>query len=173
MVPVRDDGHAAEDLNSFLQSHRILAVDRRWVDQGNDSFWAICVDCHVGGETSLTNRRRARGKDYKEILSPEDFSPFAALRELRKELAGQEGIPVYTIFTNEQLTQIVQTKARSKSDLKKIEVVGVARRRSASLSRFIDQIQRRAESTSCQFPTMAEDTGAATLLTRNHKPCCP
>ena len=43
-VPARDDGTAAEELNSFLQSHRILAVDRRWVDQGVDSFWAICVD---------------------------------------------------------------------------------------------------------------------------------
>jgi hypothetical protein len=38
-VPVRDDGNAADELNSFLHSHRILAIDRRWVDQGNDSFW--------------------------------------------------------------------------------------------------------------------------------------
>ena len=109
-VPVRDDGNAAEELNSFLLSHRILAVDRRWVDQGTDSFWAICIDYLVGPGSSSprSSSSKPRGKDYKEILSPEDFSQFAVLRELRKELAQQEGVPVYTIFTNEQLAQIVQ-----------------------------------------------------------------
>ena len=28
----------------FLRSHRVLAVDRRWVEQGSESFWSFCVD---------------------------------------------------------------------------------------------------------------------------------
>jgi hypothetical protein len=93
--PVRDDGNAADELNSFLHSHRILAIDRRWVNQGNDSFWAICVDYHAGGDSSSKSGKRSRDKDYKEILNPEDFGQFAVLRDLLKELAQQESVPVH------------------------------------------------------------------------------
>ena len=85
-VPAREDGTAAEELNSFLQSHRILAVDRRWVDQGVDSFWAICVDYHLGGAGESSCKKKVRGEDYKEILSPEDFSQFALLYRLLQRL---------------------------------------------------------------------------------------
>ena len=44
VIPIRDDGAAADALNAFLRGCRVLAVDRRWVDQGADSFWSICVD---------------------------------------------------------------------------------------------------------------------------------
>ena len=36
-------------------------------------------------------------------------------------------MPVYTIFTNEQLAQMVKTRASSKGDLEKIAGVGDAR----------------------------------------------
>ena len=127
VISVRDDGSSAEELNSFLQSHRVLSVDRKWVDQGLDSFWSICVDYHVGGTDGGSRSKRSRSKDYKDILSPEDFSHYAVLRELRKELAEKEGVPVYTIFTNEQLAQIVQAKPLSKTELKSIEGIGDAR----------------------------------------------
>ena len=41
--------------------------------------------------------------------------------------AEKEGVPVYTIFTNEQLAQMVQKKVNSKVGLKEIEGVGDAR----------------------------------------------
>lgn len=44
LIPVRDCGSAEAELNAFLANHRVLAVDRRWVDQGADSYWALCVD---------------------------------------------------------------------------------------------------------------------------------
>jgi hypothetical protein len=37
-VPIRDPVAAQQELNSFLQAHKVLSVDRRWVDQGPDSF---------------------------------------------------------------------------------------------------------------------------------------
>jgi hypothetical protein len=36
-VSVRDSGVAAEELNRFLRGHRVVSVDRRWVDLGTDS----------------------------------------------------------------------------------------------------------------------------------------
>ena len=117
------------EVNGFLRSHRILAVDRRWVDQGSDSFWSFCVDYWDGSSPIAGDGRgaKARGKDYKEILSPEDFAVFAKLRDLRKEIAQAEAVPVYTIFTNEQLAKMVETKSQTIADLQNIEGVGDAR----------------------------------------------
>ena len=46
---------------------------------------------------------------------------------MRKEIAQAEGVPVYTIFTNEQLAQMVQSRATTKAALEKIAGVGDAR----------------------------------------------
>jgi len=127
-IPIQDSGNAEAELNAFLCSHKILAVDRRWVDQGSASFWAIRVDYLEAPTTSGGSRGARRGKvDYKEVLSAEEFSLFAKLRDLRKEIAQAEAVPVYTIFTNEQLAHMVQAGASTKADLEKIAGVGDAR----------------------------------------------
>ena len=76
LIPVRDAGSAASELNAFLRNHRVLAVDRRWVDQGADSYWSFCVDyLELTSGTIVSGRvPKGRGKDYREILSPEDFA---------------------------------------------------------------------------------------------------
>jgi len=119
-VPVRDDGTAAAGLNGFLRSHKVLTVDRRWVDQGAESFWSFCVDYleSAGGSSSEGKNGPVRGKvDYRDELSPEDFAVFARLCQLRKEIAQSEAVPAYTVFTNEQLTQMVQSRATTRAAL--------------------------------------------------------
>ena len=44
ILPVRDPGAAETELNGFLASHRVLSVDRRFVEEGERSFWSFCVD---------------------------------------------------------------------------------------------------------------------------------
>ena len=65
--------------------------------------------------------------DYRDLLSPEDFAVYAKLRDLRKEIAQRETVPVYTVFTNAQLAQMVQRRVTSRADLAEIEGVGEAR----------------------------------------------
>jgi superfamily II DNA helicase RecQ len=133
VVPVRDEGSATTELNGFLRSRRVLSVDRRWVEQGSESFWSFCVDYlesggGAGGGASPGRNGTNRGKvDYREVLKPEDFAVFARLRQARKEIAQAEAVPVYTIFTNEQLAQMVQSRATTKAALEKIAGVGDAR----------------------------------------------
>ena len=62
--------------------------------------------------------------DYKEILSEPDFAIFAKLRDVRKAIAQSEAVPVYTIFTNEQLAQMVTSKATTRAALAKIDGLG-------------------------------------------------
>jgi superfamily II DNA helicase RecQ len=132
VIPIRDEGSVTAELNGFLRSHRVLAVDRRWVDAGSESFWSFCVDYleHSGGKSGppIVRNGAGRGKvDYREVLSPEDFAVFARLRQARKDIAQADAVPVYTVFTNEQLAQMVQARAATKSALEKIAGVGDAR----------------------------------------------
>ena len=114
-VPIQNSEAAEAELNGFLGSHKILSVDRRWVDQGSASFWSFCVDYLDSAGAGAPGQPRGRGKiDYREVLSPEDFAVFAKLRDLRKEIGQAEAVPVYTIFTNEQLAQMVQKRTRTK-----------------------------------------------------------
>ncbi len=120
---------AQEELNGFLRSHRVLAVDRYFVDQGTNSFWSVCVD-YLEGATGSERHNGRGGKpkvDYREVLSAEDFAVFAQLRQWRKEAATAEGVPVYMVFTNEQLAHMVRQRVATKTDLAKIDGVGDAR----------------------------------------------
>lgn len=129
-IPARDDGRAEADLNGFLRSHTVLAVEQRWVEQGVNSFWRFCVD-YVDSAAATPNASRAtntKGKvDYREVLSPEDFAVYAQLRELREQLAKRDSVPLYTVFTNEHLAQMVRTRATTQAALERIPGVASGR----------------------------------------------
>jgi len=112
LVPVRDGSVAGEELNRFLRGHRVLSVDRRWVDLGTDSYWSFCVDYLEAGPASGPQSRasvESRGRvDYRDVLTPEQFAAFVRLRTLRQAISKEDGVPVYVIFTNEQLAAMVQ-----------------------------------------------------------------
>lgn len=61
------------------------------------------------------------------MLSPDQFTQYVKLRDVRSEIAQKEAIPVYTIFTNEQLAAMVTAQVSTKEDLKSIPGVGEAR----------------------------------------------
>ena len=127
LIPIQDIHAATAELNSFLSSHKILTIDRNWVDLGSNSYWALCVNYLQGGNSAVPTRSNNVNRsriDYKEVLTPIEFDVFSLLRELRKELAQKEAVPVYALFTNEQLAQIVQQRCQSKADFARIDGIG-------------------------------------------------
>lgn len=128
-MPARGDAGIQEELNVFLRSHRVLTVHREFVPQGENSFWALAVETMQGAAPSGSGQSRG-GKnrvDYKEVLSPENFALFAKLRDWRKAVAEQEGIPVYAVLTNEQLAAIATGHPASIAQLQQIERFGEAK----------------------------------------------
>ena len=130
-VPARDPAAETEILNRFLAERRIVAVDRQFVADGGNSFWAFSVVYRDGASasdpTGAPGRPEKAKIDYREVFDERDFAAFVALRTLRKELAEAEGVPAYALFTNEQLAAMVRTKARTIADLAAIEGVGKSR----------------------------------------------
>lgn len=130
-ILARDPAAETEVLNRFLAERRIVAVDRQFVADGGNSFWAFSVAYRDGASasdpTGAPGRPEKAKIDYREVFDERDFATFAALRTLRKELAEAEGVPAYALFTNEQLAAMVRGKARTVADLAAIEGVGKSR----------------------------------------------
>jgi len=124
-----DPSAAEADLNAFLRGHRVMKVRQQFVEAGEDSFWSFCVE-YVEARTGNERPPARSGKervDYREKLPDDEFQAYLKLRELRQELAAQDSVPVYLVFTNDQLAQIASAKPKSKADLEKLDGVGATR----------------------------------------------
>jgi superfamily II DNA helicase RecQ len=129
-IPIHAGEDAADELNRFLAGHRILAVERQFNQNGGASAWAVCVAFESASATRPETGPAAgrRGKvDYREVLSEQDFSVYARLRVLRKELADAEGVPAYALFTNEQMAEMVTRRLSTAAALREIPGIGEAR----------------------------------------------
>jgi len=128
-IPANGQGSAKEELNKLLRNGRIASVKKEFVSNGEDSFWAFCIE-FLDGSLGVADRGRGTTGpkiDYKEVLNEADFAVFARLRDLRKAVSEKEAIPAYSIFTNEQLAAMVTGKVDSLTAMGTIPGVGAAR----------------------------------------------
>lgn len=132
-IPIHNGAQAAAELNRFLAGHKVAEIERQLVQDGRNSAWTVCVGIdQVGADNPAApgapgaSGRRPR-VDYKEVLNDEDFAVYSQLRSLRKDLADAEGIPIYTVFNNEQLAAMVRGRVTTVSGLADIDKVGPAR----------------------------------------------
>ena len=125
-VPVSNPDPAAAEINRFLARHRILHVDRQWVPDGRNSAWHFCVDyIAAGSSTDIQGTGRSQAKiDYKEVLEEKDFQVFAKLRAQRKEISEAEGVPLFAVFTNEQLAEMARKRPRDLGEFRTIAGIG-------------------------------------------------
>jgi len=128
-IPIKATREVETELNRFLRSQRVLTVHREFVSQGENSFWTMAVEYLSDGGDDTRKPPGKKRVDYREVLSPEDFALFVKLRDWRKQVAEKEAVPVYTIFTNEQLAEMAKEKVASKVEMKGIQGVGEARMR--------------------------------------------
>ncbi|MBF8271341.1 MAG: ATP-dependent DNA helicase RecQ [Magnetococcales bacterium] len=126
-VPVHGGDAAAGLLNQFLSGHRVLSMDRSFVQDGPNSAWSFCVHFEASAGSPITMPGKRPKVDYKEVLNDQDFAVFARLRDLRKERSESEGVPAYALFTNEQLAEMVQRRVTTPSALLEISGIGDAR----------------------------------------------
>jgi superfamily II DNA helicase RecQ len=129
-IPATGSPELEEELNLFLRSHKIIAVNKSVEDIDGTMRWCFCVEYLDGGLPSERSRAGRRGGDridYKDVLNEADFAMFALLRDVRKQLAAAEAIPVYAVCTNEHLAAMATKRPKSLTQLKEIEGLGEAK----------------------------------------------
>jgi superfamily II DNA helicase RecQ len=130
IIPIKDLSAGEEAFNRFLRTVRLLSIDRKFVENAENSFWALSVeylDSQKSEESMGKRAGRSKKIDYREILSPEDFALYAKLRDWRKITGEKESVPLYTIFTNEQLAAMAQQKIKTLEELGALTGIGAAR----------------------------------------------
>lgn len=122
--------HDQETINDFCLRHRVVSVDKHLVERGGTCHWAICFT-YLDASTTPTKPTQAVNKraqiDYRETLSETDFTVFAKLRDLRKAVADADGVPIYAVFTNAQLAEMVTHRTTSLTAMGEINGIGAAK----------------------------------------------
>ncbi|CAM2064234.1 HRDC domain-containing protein [Sulfidibacter corallicola] len=122
-IPAQNSEAEAERLNAFLSSHRVVHVDRHFVADGANSYWALAVSWLDGAAAPNRPGKEPR-VDYRQVLDDADFQVYARLREIRKQLAEEKGLPAYALFTNQQLASLVLKRVTSARQMLAIEGIG-------------------------------------------------
>ncbi|MDR3328315.1 MAG: HRDC domain-containing protein [Prevotellaceae bacterium] len=123
-VPISDDGSALEELNRFLRSHKVLEVEQQLISLKNGGQWHFCVKYLANAIIDMKPTNTTPKIDYKEVLDEKTFAVFSLLREFRKTIAETHGLPVYAVFTNEELANIAKLEEINIDSLKKIHGIG-------------------------------------------------
>lgn len=126
-VSVGDPG-GCDELNRFLAGHRTLTVQREFIQNRSESCWAFCVEYldEVPGAAAYARPHKDK-VDYKEVLPPAQFAVFSRLRECRKRLAVQEGLPAFAVCTDEQLAAMARLERLDAAGVKRIDGIGEAK----------------------------------------------
>ena len=125
-IPVLEPENGVAELNGFLGSHRITTVEKELIHQNGTYIWSFVVT-YTEGSLPKTGKEKNQKIDYREVLSVDEFSRYAKLRELRNNTAKQEGKPPYAVFTNEQIAKMAVEKITTKTAFAQIEGVGAGR----------------------------------------------
>jgi hypothetical protein len=106
-------------------------VEKKLIDGERGTGWVFLVEYGtggvVGGEGGKNAPNESRRIDYREVLSPEEYALYDKLRNQRKEIADKAGIPVYAVFTNDQLAGMVKKPPKTAKDLLSISGIGESR----------------------------------------------
>ena len=122
-VPLTDDGSMQAELNRVLASHRILEVEQRFFQNEKGGCWSFCVRYIQSMMPSEFTSSKEK-VDYKKVLSEQEFTVFSALREIRKQLAAQDAVPAYAVFTDEELASIARLPVLEAGKLTSIKGIG-------------------------------------------------
>lgn len=124
-IPLTDTGSQQAELNRFLASHKVLEVEQRFFQNEKGGYWSFCVrylpDPVSGNGTSASGKPKT---DYKQVLPETQFAVFSRLREIRKQLAGDDGVPAYAVFTDEELSNIARLPELTEKAMAAIPGIG-------------------------------------------------
>ncbi len=129
-ISSRGSEEAQETINKFMRSQKVLDVDRQfYVSSDNIGHWSVFVTYLPISQqpTSGISGERREKVDYKTVLCEADFERFTKLRAIRKQLASEDAVPAYAVFTDAELAQLAQLPNLDILSMSKINGIGEKR----------------------------------------------
>ncbi len=135
-----------EIVNKFIRAHRVVDIDKQfYVSSDNVGRWSLCITyLSVAANQQHNGQFEKREKvDYKMVLSAEDFEKFTKLRAIRKQLADDDAVPAYAVFTDSELAQIAQLPSIEAKLIQ--QITGIGDKRMAKYGNLICERYKNAE----------------------------
>jgi len=126
VVSIFNNENSLNELNKFLRSHRVLEVQQEFVSAENGSYWCFSIR-YIQDNYSETLFNKREKLDYRKILDDKTFLIFEKLRKCRKEIAKNDAVPAYAIFTDAELSKIAKLDKIIETTIKTIDGIGEKR----------------------------------------------
>ena len=126
-IPIGGDASILDEMNHFLRANKIIDVKKDLAMMDGNSCWTFCITYMQDGKQADVPYGKQSKVDYKEVLEPEVFERFAALRKVRKQLSEKDAVPAYTIFTDAELAEIAKLEELTLSAVQGLTTVNKKR----------------------------------------------
>ena len=128
MLPALAGYDATEELNHFLRTVRVLEIKKEFINSLSGQYWAFCITYLpiVGGNAGAVfsqNERREK-VDYRNVLSEAEFERFSLLRKIRKQLADEDAVPPFAVFTDAELAQLARNEELTPALMREVNGIG-------------------------------------------------
>jgi superfamily II DNA helicase RecQ len=122
-VPVVGGEAVNDELNAFLRGNKILQVEQQLVASAEGTYWSFCIR-YIGKSSGSDKTEKRVRKDYKKELSPKAFERFSILRKIRKQVAEEDGVPAFAVFTDEELAGLALLEEITPTNMKTVRGIG-------------------------------------------------
>jgi superfamily II DNA helicase RecQ len=123
-IPAFEGAQLMEEMNAFLRNHRVLEVREEFFSTEQGAYWCFSIRFISSSALPSATGRNREKIDYKNVLDAAAFKLFSELRACRKEIAQEEAVPAYAIFTDAELAKIAQLEELQPEKLDSIPGIG-------------------------------------------------
>ncbi len=118
-MPVGSPSGAEEELNGFLACHKVLNIERQFYQNGAGGVWTFCVS-YIGG-----TQEAARGGRKPDLgLNELQQAVFERMRQIRKQIAKEDGTAPYNVFTDVELASVCRLAEYTPKALLTVKGIG-------------------------------------------------
>ncbi len=125
-IPLFDNETELNEMNGFLRAQKVLTIDKQFVSVGENAYWSFCITyLQLSKQSTMAQNAQRQNKiDYKEVLDVATFAVFSTLRTIRKQIAENEAVPAYAVFTDSELAEIAKLENIDVAHLQSIQGIG-------------------------------------------------
>lgn len=118
-----------EQLNQFIASHQVVTKQQQLVTRDGIPYMMFCLEYISGkdGAVVATSPGQNDRADVWNTLTADEKDMYAKLRDLRNQIAQDEHVKPFVVFTNEQLGEMEKRRVTTAAALKDIKDVGKSR----------------------------------------------